>query len=387
MNKLIIFVKKYAFLEGIVAGILVCVWFYETFRIANLEEGYKAIERSNSSQLQELKLKHDLLKDDYEKKLAVEAQYHEEKLKNRELETKLVTIIREKNEQTDTLNRQLSAKWEEKYRAEKLSRIAIEEELTKLKVHLTDAKSNASSGDNEIQALKDKITILEKERDSLRVLYSQETKELLITQVSSDTKEKSDYTEAESILASLSNIATFDIDSFLISTIPKIKGELPSNIYIKMLSKAALLDRPNIVIKTGKYVQQPIKAADLATISRLLPSLDAVEAMKSLQSSSKVQDTEAEIIARHKAALKIPGSTTRTDTLKVLAMKSADLKYFKTAFEIALDIPGTTTKTSTLSYVALKIARSGDIEYATKVAEKIPGSSTRSNALAKISGM
>lgn len=96
------------------------------------------------------------------------------------------------------------------------------------------------------------------------------------------------------------------------------------------------------------------------------------------------QDKKINIIAKHKAALKIPGSVTQTDALKVLAEEAADLKLFEIAFNIALDIIGTTTRSETLSYIALKTAKNGDIEYATKVAEKIPGSTTKSSTLAKI---
>jgi len=103
--------------------------------------------------------------------------------------------------------------------------------------------------------------------------------------------------------------------------------------------------------------------------------------------SGKVQLTESDIISRYNAALKIPGSNTKTDTLSALAKKSADLKYFETAFNIALNISGFTTQNTTLSYVALEIARSGDIKNAVKVAEKIPGFSTRTDTLAKISAM
>lgn len=96
------------------------------------------------------------------------------------------------------------------------------------------------------------------------------------------------------------------------------------------------------------------------------------------------QPTKADIISRYNAALKISGMTTQTNTLSLLAMRAADLKYFKTAFEIALNISGYTTQTSTLSYVALRIAKSGDIEYAIKVVEKISGSTTKTDTLAQI---
>ena len=105
------------------------------------------------------------------------------------------------------------------------------------------------------------------------------------------------------------------------------------------------------------------------------------------KSPKEIDVSESKIRARFKAALKIPGSTTRSSSLEGLAKKSANLGYFKIAFDIALKIPGSSTKSSTLNYVAIKVAKSGDTEFATEVAVKIPGSTTRSSTLQEISRM
>jgi hypothetical protein len=66
-------------------------------------------------------------------------------------------------------------KWEEKYNAEKLSRLAREEEATLLRQRLASAKSEQATVDpqlvKQISMLQDQISVLTTERDGLRKLY------------------------------------------------------------------------------------------------------------------------------------------------------------------------------------------------------------------------
>lgn len=94
-----------------------------------------------------------------------------------------------------------------------------------------------------------------------------------------------------------------------------------------------------------------------------------------------------QLMIRYDAALKIPGSSTKTSTLRDLAYRAIDSKNYKDAFTISKSIPGFTTKSSVLSNLATEIAKSGDIEFATIVAESIPGSSTKSSTLSKIANL
>ena len=144
-----------------------------------------------------------------------------------------------------------------------------------------------------------------------------------------------------------------------------------------------IIERVVEVEKTNQKVK--IESAGNKTAAPIeVQPYTKTETVAANEKSSKL---ESSIKARHKIALKIPGSITQNSVLEKLAKKATDLGYFDTAFKIALDIKGSITQNSTLSYLAIATAKSGNIEFASDIANRIRGSITKNSTLEQIVNM
>ena len=235
MEKFQKFLKKFAFFEGFALGVLACVWIYTTF----VKEGYEQV-----------KIKYELIKEDYDKKAAFEDKYHQEQLHSHEFEIKTQNLQSDLENSQNKYKALADAKWEEKFNAEHLARISADEQLASAQGRISGLNSETEQRTKDYETLIAKLEATVRERDALKKFYTSGTPENTKPQTIQVPKNNFD---ADSVLAGLDGMFIFEIGGFIISAAPQIKGGIPPDTFIKILGKASVFDRPNVVINVAKY--------------------------------------------------------------------------------------------------------------------------------------
>src|ERR1700722_18923939 len=98
MQKFEEFVKRHLFVEGVVCGVIACVWIYGTF----IKEGYEQV-----------KIKEELLEQDVAKMTEVQENFYKEQSENHTLNTKISDLQLQLEDQKRVFGDFRDARWEE----------------------------------------------------------------------------------------------------------------------------------------------------------------------------------------------------------------------------------------------------------------------------------
>jgi len=277
MDKIKGWVRKYAFLEGLVAGAILCHVFYHEYRLEALKDGHEAEIKLLNSQAQVDKLSLDQVKRELGRMVDYEKKYQEEVITRRTTERQLKELDVDHNALLLRHQNNLNMKWEEKYNTEKIAKASVDEEISILKTRLAQTADPEAKADphlvKQLDLLTEQNKILQKERDELRKLYLEATK--APPQIASRNT-------SALLLASLSGISFANVGDTIIAGVKEIDGPVDGDTFIKMLGRATFSDRPKVVIECAPFLQKPLSEEQIKGISNQLPFAGAGEAMKVL---------------------------------------------------------------------------------------------------------
>jgi hypothetical protein len=277
-------IKRWAFLEGLVVGLLLCHYFYSEFRIDEIKESFDAKEQALNLTVLRREDESKTLSD----KLAKSEQYEQKYIVEASRSLSLDRKLSELQIDMDALSRRhadlQAMKWEEKYNAEKLSRLSGEEENALLRQRLKGAESNQPTADphllHELEALTESNRILQKERDELRKLY------VSATQLQPQTEPKSrPHTVSKSTpfpVGALDGVSTFDVGETIISIVASSKKPVDNDTFIVALSKASAFDRGYVVKACAPALTYPLSTEQIKSISQLVAAFESGGTMQVL---------------------------------------------------------------------------------------------------------
>jgi hypothetical protein len=175
-------------------------------------------------------------------------------------------------------------KWEEKYNAEKLSRLSGEEETALLRQRLKGAESNQPTADphllRELGALTETNRILQKERDEIRKLYVSATQShpQTVPQSRPQTMPKS----TPFPVGALEGVSISDVGETIISIVASSKKPIDNDSFIVALSKASISDRGSVVKACTPALTYPLSSDQIKSISQLVSISEAGGTMQVL---------------------------------------------------------------------------------------------------------
>jgi hypothetical protein len=284
-DRLKAFLKKYVFWEGVVVGVLLCHACYNQFLIGRIKDGHAAEMKVTEAELRSEKQTTAQLQKEIQRREDYEQKFHVEAVARASADRKLAELQADYSIMDARYNNLLGRKWEEKYNAEKLARVAANEELAILKTRLVSANEQVPKSDpylvKQLEVLTEQNTILTKERDELRKLYTTSVSQYAPTNVVTARSTTTDN-RGKGLLASLSGVPETDVAAAIIEGVRTWGGPVDGQTFIAMLSKAWLPDRSKVVTTCAPYLARPLTEAQVESISHLLWAPEAGDAMSVL---------------------------------------------------------------------------------------------------------
>jgi hypothetical protein len=274
MEKIKEFIHRFAFLEGLVIGILICHYFYSEYRIDDIRDEYALKEQVYISEkkLQESELAAARVA------LKETEDYRERYFK----EVKAKDVTENSNQELlvdiEALRRRLKLiedlKWEEKWQAEKLGRISATEQLAILKERLSASEESVATADpqliNQVTYLQEENSVLKRELEELRKLYSENSE----SKVSTDSGMKFP-------VAALNGVMSTEAGDTIIS-IAHTLGRIEIDSFIAALRYAMSTEAADVAVKCAPYLQYPITSDQIETISMICMSTESSRVVKAL---------------------------------------------------------------------------------------------------------
>lgn len=284
-DRVTVLLKKYVFWEGVVVGLLLCHMFYSQFLTGRIKEGHDAEVKVAQAELRAEKQTSVQLQKELQKREDYEQKYQAEAVARATAEHKVGDLEADYQALQRRYDNLTAMKWEEKYNAEKLAKVASDEERAILKSRLTNANEQVPKADpflvKQLEMMAEQNKILAKERDDLRKLYTASVAQAPPADPPPVSPTTIDH-RGKALLASLSGVTAFDAADTIIKGVGNWGGPVDGETFIKMLDKVQAFDRARVVVQCAPYLQRPLSELQIQAISAKLIAFDAGAAMNVL---------------------------------------------------------------------------------------------------------
>jgi hypothetical protein len=271
-------IRRWAFIEGLAVGALICHYVYHEFRIDEIKERYEAKEQVFDSRLSTKDNEIATLNSSLGKAQQYEQKYVTEASRALVLDRKLGDLTVDREGLSRRYADLLAMKWEEKYNAEKLSRMSLEEEAASLRQRLGNAETGQATADphlvKQIYMLTEQNKLLQRERDELRRLYS----------TASASTARASQTTGSTLFPvdALAGVSITDVGSTIIAVTATLKKPVDVPSFIAALAKASITDRGDVVRSCAPALAFPLTPEQMKAISQLISITDSGDAMRLL---------------------------------------------------------------------------------------------------------